>query len=164
MIMIVLGIDPGTARTGFAVLKKTKGKKGNLELLDSGCITTPASLSPEKRLAQIYKKLKKLIAVFKPDIMAIEELFFNINVKTALSVGKAQGAIMLAAHDLGLPIAFYTPLQVKTAVCGYGRADKTQVQKMVKRLLSLAEIPKSDDTADAIAIALCHTATGRIKR
>lgn len=151
--MIILGIDPGTATTGYGVVKK---EKGNVKHVAHGCILTKPSSSLEERLQIIFKELTELIDKFKPETVAVEELFFASNAKTAISVGHARGVILLACSQKKLSVWEYTPLQVKQAVCGYGRGDKQQIQKMVKTLLSLEEIPRPDDAADGLAIAICH--------
>lgn len=151
--MIILGIDPGTAITGYGVIEM-KGNK--FQHLAYGAIKTDSDKKLEYRLEKIYHQAEELINIYKPAQMAIEELFFNKNVKTALSVGHARGVIMLAAIQNGLEIAHYTPLQVKQSVVGYGRAEKEQVQYMVKNILNLPQIPKPDDVADALAVAICH--------
>jgi len=149
---IILGIDPGLATTGFGIIKKDKDK---LMLVDYGCITTRAGLANEKRLQHINEELNKIIKKYKPDCLAVEQLFFCKNVKTALAVGQARGVILLTASQNRLPIYEYTPLQVKQAISAYGRADKQQVQKMVKLLLQMDKIPTPDDAADALAVAIC---------
>jgi len=149
----ILGIDPGTAITGFGVLE-TLGNR--FRLLDYGCIRTDAGTPLEERLEKIYHGMILLINRWHPEELAIEELFFNKNTRTALTVGHARGVIFLAAAHQKVPIREYTPLQVKQAVVGYGRADKHQVQYMVKALLNLSSLPKPDDAADALAIAICH--------
>ncbi len=151
--MIILGVDPGTAITGYGVLE-TIGNK--FKLLDYGCIRTEAGIALEQRLAHIYQGIILLINHWHPEEVAIEELFFNKNTRTALTVGHARGVIYLAAAHQKVSIQEYTPLQVKQAVVGYGRADKQQVQYMVKTLLNLSTLPKPDDAADALAIAICH--------
>ena len=151
--MIVLGIDPGTAATGYGLIKI---EEGNIRSIDWGCIKTQAKVAPGLRLQTIYRELRKVIKKFKPDVAVIEELFFNRNVKTALSVGQARGVALLIATDCGLEIGEYTPLEVKLALTGYGRAQKRQVQEMVKRVLKMEDIPRPDDAADALAIALCY--------
>ncbi len=150
---LFLGIDPGIATTGFGVIHVTGNK---MKLIDVGVILTPAGMALPERLRMLAQDLRALIVKHTPTTMAVEELFFNTNVKSALIVGQARGAILLTAAQLNLPVYSYTPLAVKMAVCGYGRADKRQVQDMVKRLLSLPAIPKPDDAADAAAIAICH--------
>ncbi|MFC1753484.1 crossover junction endodeoxyribonuclease RuvC [Thermoproteota archaeon] len=151
--MRILGIDPGIATTGFGIIDKLGSKH---QILAYGIISTPAKTALSKRLASLSANLKKLIIDYKPDFMAVEELFFNNNAKTALIVGQARGVILLASEDNNIPVFTYTPLQVKMAVSGYGHADKKQVQYMVKHLLNLDKIPKPDDAADALAIAICH--------
>ncbi len=151
--MRILGIDPGYGIMGWAVLDK----KGNKFIpVDFGSITTEAGMPMEDRLEYIYNALESIIHRYKPEEASIEELFFNNNAKTALLVGEARGIAILACVKGGLIISEYTPLQIKQALVGYGRADKKQIQDMVKRILNLKETPKPDDTADAIAAAICH--------
>ncbi len=152
--MIILGIDPGLAIVGYGVIEYVGNK---YKVLDYGAITTDSNLDFPERLKRIYDEMSALIEKYKPEDLAMEELFFNKNVKTALKVGQARGVQILCAKNKGLDIYEYTPLQVKQAVVGYGRADKSQVQKMVKVLLNLKEIPKPDDVADALAVAICHS-------
>lgn len=149
----VLGIDPGTAIVGYSVLELENGK---YNLLDYGCVYTDKDLKMEHRLEKIYDKLDTIIKLYKPDEMAIEDLYFFKNQKTVIKVSQARGVINLVAVKNGLDISDYTPLQVKMGVCSYGRATKSQIQEMVKLLLNLDEIPKPDDAADAIAIAITH--------
>ncbi len=151
--MIILGIDPGYAIVGYGVLDYDGNK---FKVIEYGAITTDASMDMFDRLKSIYDDLTTVIHRVKPDFMAIEELFFNSNQKTAINVAQARGVLLLAAMNNGVQIAEYTPLQVKQAVAGYGRADKNQVQQMIKLLLNLESVPKPDDTADAVAIAICH--------
>lgn len=151
--MIILGIDPGYAIVGYGVLSYDGNK---FKALEYGAITTDASMDMTDRLKSIYDDLDAIIERVKPDFMAIEELFFNSNQKTAINVAQARGVLLLAALNHNVEIFEYTPLQVKQAVAGYGRADKNQVQQMVKLLLELEKVPKPDDIADAIAIAICH--------
>ncbi len=151
--MRILGIDPGFAIVGYGVIDYEKGK---YKTVDYGKITTPAGMDMPLRLKEVYDGILRLIELFNPDVLAIEELFFNTNVKTAIAVGHARGVIVLAAANKGIKINEYTPLQIKQAVVGYGRADKNQVQQMVKMFLGLKEVPKPDDTADALAVAICH--------
>lgn len=151
--MRVIGIDPGTAIVGFGVIEYVE-KKYNV--IDYGCIFTDKSLSLEERLLIIFNQLESIIEKYKPDEMAIEELFFFKNSKTVISVGQARGVIVLTGMKNNLKIAGYTPLQVKMGITGYGKAEKKQVQEMVARILKLDEIPKPDDAADALAIALTH--------
>ncbi len=155
--MIILGIDPGLAIVGWGVVEHRGGK---LRPLGYGAIRTPAGTRTEERLAGIYRDLHMVIDHFKPDEMAVEELFFNTNITTGIRVAEARGIVLLAAEQKGLPISEYTPLQVKQAVVGYGRAEKKQVIAMVTSILGLAEPPKPDDTADALAIAVCHAHCG----
>jgi crossover junction endodeoxyribonuclease RuvC len=151
--MIVLGIDPGLANTGYGVVQR---RGGRLLALDGGVIETASELTRERRLAEIHTEIDALIAAHEPDAMALEELYFGQNVKTAFAVGHARGVVMLAAGQHGLPCSGYTPQQVKGAVCGNGRAGKDQVGRMVKTLLSLEREPRPDHAADALAVAICH--------
>lgn len=151
--MIVLGIDPGIARTGWGVIE-VKGAK--VQALNYGCFETLAKEELPVRLEKLYQEISKLIKTYKPQVLGIEELFFNTNAKTALIVGHARGVVLLCAAQAGLEIKGFTPLEVKIALTGYGRAEKTQMGKMVKAVLNLKEIPKPDDTADALAIALTY--------
>lgn len=151
--MRVLGIDPGTAITGYAVVEEEGGR---LKLIDIGVVDTPAKTPLPSRLQQIYAGLQDVIAAQQPQAAAVEQLFFSRNVRTAMTVGQARGVVLLALADAGLDIAEYTPMQVKQAVTGYGSADKRQVQEMVRMLLSLPDIPKPDDAADAAAVAICY--------
>ena len=151
--MIILGIDPGFAIVGVGVIEYKGNKFSTVEYY---AINTKAGLSLEERLKIIYNGIEEAIEKYKPDCMAIEELFFNNNAKTAIQVGQARGVILLAAVKCNVPIYEYTPLQVKQSVVGYGRADKVQVQQMIKALLNLTSVPKPDDVADALAIAICH--------
>ena len=151
--MIVLGIDPGTASTGYGVVAR---RGGRLLALDGGVIATPAGRALELRLAAIHARVGELVDEHRPDALAVEELFFGINVKTAFAVGHARGAVLLAAGERALPCRGYTPQQVKGAVCGSGRAGKAQVQRMVGALLALPEPPRPDHAADALAVAICH--------
>lgn len=155
--MIILGIDPGLAIVGWGVIDYSGGR---FKTLGYGAIQTPAETPVERRLAAIYDQLSGLIERYTPAVMAVEELFWNTNQTTGIRVSQARGVILLCAEQRGVQIAEYTPLQVKQAVVGYGRADKKQVISMVSILLSLKEPPKPDDTADALAIALCHAHSG----
>ncbi len=150
--MIILGIDPGTATTGYGVIENNQGK---LKIVDYGCILTDKKLEMPERLDLIASNLKNIIKKHKPQIMSVEELFFFKNAKTIITVGQARGVILFVGKNQGLKVCEYTPLQVKQAVVGYGRADKNQVQQMVKSILGLNEIPKPDDAADALAVAIC---------
>lgn len=149
----VLGIDPGTARTGYAIVDEIEGR---LSLVAIGVITTPAKTPLPSRLQTIHSSLQELIATHDPDRAAVEELFFSRNARTAMSVGHARGVTLLALADADLPIAEYTPMQIKQAVTGYGNAGKHQVQEMVRMLLNLSDVPKPDDAADAAAVAICY--------
>lgn len=151
--MRILGIDPGFGRTGWALIEKEGGRQKSLSY---GCLETSSAIAFSKRLREVFGKVGELIDQYQPEAMAIEELFFNTNAKTAFLVGQARGVIILAAAEKNLPVVSYTPLEVKMAVAGYGQANKGQVAQMVKRLLALKEIPKPDDAADALAIALTH--------
>lgn len=154
--MIILGIDPGLAIVGWGVIESDRG---NIRPIAYGAITTPAHTDIEKRLLIIKNDLEEVIKKYKPDEMAIEELFFNTNTTTGIAVAEARGVILCTAHALGVKISEYTPLQVKQAVVGYGKAEKGQVIAMVTSILKLPKPPKPDDTADAIAIAICHSHT-----
>ena len=151
--MVILGIDPGYAIVGFGILSSEGGTQ---KLLACGAINTEAGVPMPQRLLRIAEDLEALIGQFKPDVMAIEELFFNNNITTGIGVAQARGVIVMTAAKMGLPIAEYNPSQVKQAVAGYGKAEKKQVMEMTKRLLKLSAVPKPDDAADAVAIALCH--------
>lgn len=151
--MRILGIDPGIATVGFGVVDSEKGKQ---KYISCGVITTPPGIPLSARLDQIYNDMNELIEAFKPEAVAIEELFFNTNITTGIAVAHGRGVILLSCYRSGLPIFEYTPLQVKQAVVGYGRAEKKQVIDMVRRILNMKSAPKPDDAADAVAIALCH--------
>jgi crossover junction endodeoxyribonuclease RuvC len=159
-IMTILGIDPGIARCGWGIIEIQNSK---LKVKNYGCIETPSSMEVPLRLAVIYKEISKLIKQYSPEEMAVEELFFNTNAKTAFVVGQARGVVLLAGAEHQLKNYIYTPLQVKIAVTGYGRAEKAQVGKMVQTILSLEKIPKLDDTTDALAIALTHAFSRKMK-
>ncbi len=151
--MRILGIDPGYGITGFGLIETQRGQS---RLLQCGAITTPAGMDFSARLEIIYEDMRKLLEVAKPDAVAIEELFFGQNVTTGIGVAQSRGVILLAIRQAGLEVSSYKPMQVKQSVVGYGGATKHQVQEMTKRLLHLEAMPKPDDAADAIAIALCH--------
>ena len=151
--MRILGIDPGYATIGFGLIE---GERAQYRMVTYGAITTSAGLPLSKRLYQIDRNMEELIGQLKPDAISIEELFFNTNITTGIAVAHGRGIILLSGYQAGLQIYEYTPLQVKQAVVGYGRADKKQVMDMVRRILSLQAVPKPDDAADAVAIALCH--------
>ena len=158
--MIILGIDPGIAIVGWGVIEYNQNR---FRTIAYGAVTTDAGIDVEVRLQTVYHELCEIIDCYKPDAMAVEELFFNTNITTGIAVAEARGVILLAAIEHGVPIAEYTPLQVKSAIVGYGRADKKQVMTMVTSLLRLKSVPKPDDTADALAIAVCHAHTGGSK-
>jgi crossover junction endodeoxyribonuclease RuvC len=151
--MRILGIDPGIATIGFGLLEFS-GR--NYKLQNCGVISTPAHKSLSSRLEQIYDDMLELLELFKPDAVSIEELFFNTNITTGIAVAHGRGVILLACRKAGVKVYEYTPLQVKQAVVGYGRAEKKQVMEMVKRICSLTAVPKPDDAADAVALAICH--------
>ena len=151
--MVVLGIDPGTARCGYGVVH-CRGSR--LAALDGGVVSTGADLPLEARLKRIYTRVRDLIAIYRPQALAIEDLFFGDNVRTAFAVGQARGAALLAAGQAGVPCFSYTPQAVKQAVCGSGRAEKDQMQRMVGALLSLPAPPEPHHAADALAVAICH--------
>ena len=151
--MRILGIDPGIATIGFGVVDSDKNGH---KLINCGVISTPAHTSLSSRLEQIYDDMCQLIELFKPEAVSIEELFFSKNITTGIPVAHARGVILLCAFRCGVPVYEYTPMQVKQAVVGYGKAEKRQVMDMVRRILHLTAVPRPDDTADAIAVALCH--------
>ena len=154
---LVLGIDPGTATTGYGLVRNRED--GSLESVTYGTILTPAGMPAQQRLSMLFHQLNDLILLHRPDGVAVEKLFFQSNVKTAIAVGQARGVVLLAISEAGLDLGEYTPNEVKQAVAGYGSAGKKQVQEMVRVLLALAEIPKPDDAADALAIAITHLNT-----
>lgn len=158
---VVLGIDPGTAITGYGVVGRTADDA--FVLLACGVIRTAAETPMAQRLLELHTDLRSIIREFRPDVMAVEKLFFGRNVTTAITVGQARGAILLAAAFANLDIAEYTPAEIKQAVSGYGNADKQQIQQMVQYLLNLDEIPRPDDAADGVAIALCHLQSARYR-
>ena len=150
--MVIMGIDPGFGRLGWGVIEK---KDGEWQAKAFGCLETSAKKTLSERLLEIHKEIRLLIKKYRPELVAVEELFFFQNVSTAIQVGQARGVVLLSAVEAGLPVDEYTPLEVKQAVAGYGRAEKKQVQKMVAVLLGLKGKVKSDDAADALAVALC---------
>lgn len=152
-MMRILGIDPGIAIVGYGVVDAYRGK---FSLVSMGASRTPTGIPVEKRLEMVYDDICELIDTYKPDCMACEELFFNTNQKTAIAVAEARGVILLAAMKKNIEFFEYTPLQVKQSVVGYGRAEKKQVMEMVKMFLHLEKVPRLDDTADALALAICH--------
>ncbi|MCX7921677.1 MAG: crossover junction endodeoxyribonuclease RuvC [Clostridia bacterium] len=151
--MVIMGIDPGFAITGYGIVKYEGNK---FSVIDYGAVTTEAKTPLPQRLLALSNGLEEIIEKYKPEAISIEELFFNKNIKTALTVGHGRGVAVLAAARAGVEVFEYTPLQVKQAVAGYGRADKVQMQQMVKVILNLPAVPKPDDVADALAIAVCH--------
>ena len=151
--MIILGIDPGYAILGYGIIEKTGNR---FRPINYGAVTTPKDMTMDRRLERLYDDLRDIIEEYRPEVASIEQLYFNNNAKTAINVGQARGVAMLACIKGGLEIAEYTPLQIKQALVGYGRAEKKQVQFMVKTMLNLPEVPKPDDTADALAAAICH--------
>ena len=155
----ILGIDPGTATMGWGMIRQ-EGPR--LRYVQHGAITTPSSWEMPRRLGRLFDGVAELVKGYGPEAVAIEELFFNTNVTTGITVGQARGVAILAAYQAGVPVAEYTPLEVKQAVTSYGRADKRQVQEMVKSLLRLPEIPRPDDAADGLALAICHAFTARL--
>ncbi len=158
--MRVIGIDPGTAITGWGVVE---GDGNDLTMIAGGVVTTAAGTPLPERLQIIYRELTEIVEQWQPESSAIEDLFFSKNAKTALAVGHGRGAAMLALANAGLPITEYKPLEVKQAITGYGGADKLQIQQMVKLLLELDDIPRPDDAADALAVAICHLHSARLR-
>ena len=152
--MVILGIDPGVATIGFGLIRAERGKN---TLLQYGVITTPLGIPLSERLLQISRDMEQLLETFKPDEMAVEELFFTKNITTGIAVAHGRGVILLAAEKAGIPVFEYTPMQVKQGVVGYGKAEKKQVMLMTQRLLNMKDIPRPDDAADALAIAICHS-------
>jgi crossover junction endodeoxyribonuclease RuvC len=156
---VILGIDPGTATMGWGVVRQ----EGNrLRYVQHGAIVTPSTWEMPRRLGRLFDGVTELVKGYRPETVAVEELFFNTNVTTGITVGQARGVVLLAAYRAGVEVAEYTPLQVKQAITSYGRAEKRQVQEMVKTLLNLREIPKPDDAADGLAIAICHAFSSRM--
>jgi len=153
LVVVVLGIDPGTAHTGYGVVAR---RGGRLVALDGGVVVTRAGGEPGARLAAIHARIAALLDEHRPDALAVEELYFGANARSAFAVGQARGVVVLAAGQRGIPCRAYTPQQVKGAVCGSGRAEKDQVQRMVQALLALPELPRPDHAADALAVAICH--------
>jgi len=151
--MVVLGIDPGTANTGYGVVAR---RRGRLVALDGGVVTTPAGADPGARLAHIHARVGALLDEHAPDVIAVEDLYFGTNARSAFAVGQARGVVVLAAGQRGIPCRSYTPQQIKGAVCGSGRAGKDQVQRMVQALLALTDLPRPDHAADALAVAICE--------
>ena len=152
--MVILGIDPGVATIGFGLIRAERGKN---TLLQYGVITTPPGIPLSERLLQISRDMEQLLETFKPDEMAVEELFFTKNITTGIAVAHGRGVILLAAEKMGIPVFEYPPMQVKQGVVGYGKAEKKQVMLMTQRLLNMKDSPTPDDAADALAIAICHS-------
>ena len=159
--MLVIGIDPGTATTGYGLVQERSD--GSLAVVDFGVMLTPAAMSMPERLLLLHQELTQLLLLHRPVSAAVEKLFFHRNVTNAISVGQARGVVLLAMAQAGVNVVEYTPLQVKQAVVGYGAADKNQVQQMVRAILELPEIPRPDDAADALAIAICHLHSARMQ-
>ena len=159
--MLVIGIDPGTATTGYGLVSEQQD--GSLRIVDYGAIITPSELPMSKRLHQLYQRMSEIVQLHRPDSGAMEKLFFTRNVTNAISVGQGRGVALLALAEANLEIAEYTPMEVKQAVAGYGGADKRQVQEMVRALLNLEKIPRPDDAADALAVAICHLHSARMR-
>ena len=157
--MIVLGIDPGTAQTGYGIVERTGSK---LRMIDYGCVETVSSMELPQRLLEIHAAVLGLIDEHKPVSVGVERLFFNRNIMTAFAVGQARGVVLLAAAERGLPVFEYGPHEVKMAVTGYGRAEKKQVQRMVQLMLGMSVLPKPDDAADALAVAICLAHGSRV--
>lgn len=153
--MVYLGIDPGTATTGFGIIKQTAPRKQEYEILEFGVISTSKKDTDSKRLQILYEDIATLLKKYKPDFVGVEKLFFTKNQTTAMTVSQARGVVLLACQQAGVQLLEFTPLQVKNTLCGYGKADKKQVQRMVQQTFKLKAIPKPDDAADALAIAVC---------
>jgi crossover junction endodeoxyribonuclease RuvC len=161
--MLVIGIDPGTARTGYGLVRQDPG--GDLIFVAAGVITTPAEAAMPDRLLQLHSKLSEILSLHRPQSGAVEKLFFQRNVSTAMTVGQARGVAILALAEASIPVEEYSPREIKDAVAGHGAADKRQMQDMVKLLLKLEARPRPDDVADALAVAICHiNATGFRRR
>jgi crossover junction endodeoxyribonuclease RuvC len=160
--MMVIGIDPGTATTGFGLVQEKED--GSLKVIDYGAIQTPPGIAMPERLLSLYERLKEILLLHHPDSGAVEKLFFQRNVTTAISVGQARGVALLALAQMNLPVMEYTPLEIKQAVAGYGGAGKQQVQQMVRALLEMDDIPRPDDAADALAVAICHLHSAGMRR
>lgn len=154
--MTILGIDPGTATTGYAVIKKTRRKDKAIKVIEYGCVKTQPNLSDGERLKLLNNELNKLIKKHQPKVLAVENIYFFKNLKTAMPVSQAKGVVLLTAAKKKIPVYEFTPLQMKMTITGYGKAEKKQVQKMIQVLLDLNELPKQDDAADALGIALCY--------
>ena len=159
--MLVIGIDPGTAITGYGLVREDES--GSLSAVDYGVINTSSGLSMPQRLLELYRRLSEILLLHRPESGAVEKLFFQRNVRTAISVGQGRGVVLLTLAQANLSVAEYTPLEIKQAVAGYGGADKNQVQQMVRALLNLDDVPQPDDAADALAVAICHLHTFRVQ-
>jgi crossover junction endodeoxyribonuclease RuvC len=159
--MLVLGLDPGLAITGYGFVE---GDGDNLRALSYGVLRTSPHLPLAERLLRLHEALSQLLTRYYPDIVALEELFFSTNARTAITVGEARGVLLLTVAEANLRVVEYTPLQVKQAITGYGQADKAQMQQMVRLLLNLAEIPRPDDAADALAVSICHHHSARLAK
>lgn len=159
--MRVIGIDPGTAITGYGII--AENSQGVMETIAYGVIETPAAQPLPIRLLTIHDELSKIISLYHPDVGAVEKLFFQRNVRTAMAVGQGRGVVLVTLAKAGLPIEEYTPMEVKQAISGYGGADKSQVQMMVRALLGLSSLPQPDDAADALAVAICHIHSARMR-
>jgi crossover junction endodeoxyribonuclease RuvC len=157
--MLVLGLDPGTATTGYGLVEYVRGRE---KMIAYGTIKTSAGMAMELRLLKIFGDLNQILDTYQPDAVAIEQLFHHKNAKTVITVAQSRGVLLVAVAQRGLELAEYTPLQVKQAVCGYGNAEKKQVQLMVQNILKMEEMPKPDDAADALAIAICHLHSWRM--
>lgn len=151
--MVIMGIDPGVATIGFGVIEAQRGKN---KLIQYGAVTTPPGIPLSERLVQIHQDIHQLLKLFHPEEIAVEELFFSKNITTGISVAHGRGVILLAVAEAGIPLFEYTPMQVKQSVAGYGKAEKRQVMDMTRRLLQLDKVPRPDDAADALALAICH--------
>jgi crossover junction endodeoxyribonuclease RuvC len=160
--MMVIGIDPGTATTGFGLVQEEED--GSLKVIDYGAIQTPPGIAMPERLLSLYERLKEILLLHRPESGAVEKLFFQRNVTTAISVGQARGVALLALAQMNLPVMEYTPLEIKQAVAGFGGAGKRQVQQMVRVLLKMDDIPRPDDAADALAVAICHLHSAGMRR
>ncbi len=160
--MLVIGIDPGTAITGYGLVRERADD--SLEAVAYGVITTPARMPMPERLQRLFHQLQEILLLHRPEGGAVEKLFFQRNVTTAMTVGQARGVVLLALAEAGLAVAEYTPMEIKQAVAGYGGAPKRQVQEMVRALLGLEDIPRPDDAADALAVAICHLHSARMRQ
>ncbi len=159
--MLVLGLDPGTATTGYGLVESERGRE---KMIAYGTIKTAAGVAMELRLLKIFREVNDILEQYQPDSVAIEQLFHHKNAKTVITVAQSRGVLLMAVAQRGLELAEYTPLQVKQAVCGYGNAEKKQVQLMVQNILKMEEMPKPDDAADALAIAICHLHSWRMRK